>query len=126
MRKIIVIGLIFIASTVFADVVYRNQNSKKATKTFYDLSVVHQGANISIDAGKFYSTGKEYNLPAVNNEAFPDGSRLFVESDGAGGVQYYKDTTGEGEPVSLGQGIGSPLVAWRVGDTVNVLHSVED
>lgn len=125
MKKILFVSyVLFITlfvSQIYAEVVHHNQKSQKARKVFYDLTVTQNGNNIIIPAGKFYINGQSYDVEALNI-AFPDGARLFTEKGGG----YYLDTTGYGQPVSWGKHIGAPKVIWRSGNTIHVLHSIEE
>lgn len=101
------------------------QKADKARHPFWDLVVTDNGdGTISIPVGKFYMQGKEYDLSAITNEPFPDGSKLSVEKVGSD-ADYLVDTTGLAEPVSFGEGIGAVLVVWHEGGEIHHLRSIQ-
>jgi hypothetical protein len=89
-----------------------HQQVSDASKVFYALPIDAEGITLDIPSGVVICRERPYTLPDYTPLIGEGPFRLWVEPSGVG-MDYYLDLTGHGVPVSLGQGIGPLLVAWR-------------
>ena len=101
----------------------RESKVTSITQRFHSPEVtVNPDGTISIPATEFWEQGKKYDMPAIDNEPFPEGSRLLIEKTPEG-VGYFLDTTGLAVPVSFGEGIGARKVCWWQDGEIIVFRS---